>query len=307
MKRGPLFYRELAEEGTLPLRVHASIREGQLAQAIELGWRSGQNVGRYTAGWLKLFSDGSLGSRSAALLEPYLDADEHPPTGGPRGMVVTDALELRELLATAAAAGISGEVHAIGDAAVRMALDVFEGLPVVESPLMRRIEHAQLVDPLDQPRFGALGVAASMQPVHLRSDAVQGRIAWGVRSENTFPLRGVLQGGGLIPFGTDAPVEPPDPWPGIAVAFVRRDPFDPEAAPTGIDQAISLKRAVRAACIDPAVVGGRTDLGRLLPGYLADLIVVPDTLAHDEPDPSEIASIRPLLTMIDGEVVYGEI
>ncbi len=305
MARGPIFYRDLAEEGTLSLRVHSSIRSGQLADAIELGWRSGQTVGRYTAGWLKLFSDGSLGSRSAALLEPYLDMDFNRPTGGPRGMVVTGADELRELLSRAGAAGIAGQVHAIGDAAVRMALDVFEELPAVDLPLMRRIEHAQLVDPLDQPRFGALGVAASMQPVHLRSDATQEREAWGVRAEETFPLRGLLKGGALIPFGTDAPVEPPDPWPGIAAAFARRDPFDAEAVPVGIDHAIGLERAVRAACLDPTLVAGRTDLGRLLPGYVADLIVVPRILAEDEPDPAEIASIRPLLTMIDGEVVHG--
>ena len=91
----------------------------------------------------------------------------------------------------------------------------------------RAIEHAQLVDPADVPRFGALGVAASVQPVHLRSDAEPQREAWGERADNTFPLRALIAGGALIPFGTDAPVEPPDPWPGIAVAVARRDPSRP--------------------------------------------------------------------------------
>jgi predicted amidohydrolase YtcJ len=307
MKRGPLIYRELAEEGRLPLRVHASIRAPQLARAVETGWRSGERVGRYTAGWLKLFSDGSLGSRSAALLEPYLDADVNPPTGGPRGMVVTDAQELRSLLSQAASGGICGQIHAIGDGAVRMALDVFEQLPVVDSPLMRRIEHAQLVDPLDQPRFGALGVAASVQPVHLRSDAVQERVAWGVRAEESFPLRAMLDAGALIPFGTDAPVEPPDPWPGIATAVFRRDPFDAAAVPVGIDHAISVERAIRAACLDPARVAGRNDLGRLLPGYVADLIVVPSVVADDDPDPAALASVRPSVTLLEGEIAHGGI
>jgi predicted amidohydrolase YtcJ len=305
MKRGPLFYRDIAAAGGLPLRVHGSIRAPQLELAIELAWRSGERVGRYTAGWLKLFSDGSLGSRSAALLEPYLDAIEHPPTGGPTGMVVTDSDELRELLLAAGAAGITGQVHAIGDAAVRMALDVFAGIREEESPLMRRIEHAQLVDPADQARFGELRVAASVQPVHLRSDAVQERAAWGVRAEQSFPLRALVEGGALIPFGTDSPVEPPDPWPNIAVAMARRDPFDGDAVPVGIDHAISVERAIRAACLDPALVSGRSDLGRLLPGYIADLIVVPALVADDEPDPAELASVRPLATMIDGEVVHG--
>ncbi len=93
---------------------------------------------------------------------------------------------------------------------------------------MPRIEHAQLVDPADTGRFGALGVAASVQPVHLRSDAEAARAAWAERADNTFPLRALIDGGALIPLGTDAPVEPPDPWPGIAVAVARRDPFKPD-------------------------------------------------------------------------------
>jgi hypothetical protein len=307
IKRGPLIYRDLAEEGRLPLRVHGSIRDPQLDRALELGLRSGDGVGRYTTGWLKLFVDGSLGSRSAALLAPYDDAATNSPTGGPTGMVVTDAEELRDLLFRASGGGIVGEVHAIGDAAVRIALDVLAETPRVDSVLRPRIEHAQLVDPADQPRFGALGIAASVQPVHLRSDAEQQRLGWGRRSENTFPLRTFIETGALIPFGTDAPVEPPDPWPGIAVAVARRDPFDLSALPTRVDQAISVERAIRAACLDPGLVAGRADLGRLLAGYVADLIVVPDVVARDNPDIEELASIRPLVTMIDGEVVLGDL
>jgi predicted amidohydrolase YtcJ len=305
MQRGPLFYRDLAEEGRLPLRVAASIRSSQIEHAREIGWKSGQTVNRYSSGWLKLFADGSLGSRSAALLEPYLDRDVNPPTGGPRGMVVADSDELTDLLQRAADGGVVGQVHAIGDAAVRMVLDVFESLPRVESPLVRRIEHAQLVDRVDQPRFGALGVAASVQPVHLRSDAVQEREAWGIRADESFPLRAMLEGGALIPFGTDAPVEPPDPWPGIAVAMCRRDPFDAEAAPVGADHAITVERSIRAACLDPALVAGRRDLGRLMPGSVADLIVVPAVVSHEEPDPAELAAVRPLATFIDGQLVHG--
>jgi predicted amidohydrolase YtcJ len=304
IKRGPLLYRELAGEGQLPLRVHASLRAPQLPRAIELGLKSGESLGRYTTGWLKLFADGSLGSRSAALLEPYGDRDENPPTGGPRGMVVTDEIELTELLSAAATAGIVGEVHAIGDAAVRMALDVLEGMHVPGAPLMPRIEHAQLVDPADQPRFGLLGVAASVQPVHLRSDAAQERVAWGERAENTFPLRSLIEGGALIPFGTDAPVEPPDPWPGIAVAVVRRDPFDASAVPVGSGQAISVERAIRAACLDAARVAGLEDLGRLTPGCRADLIVLPSTILSDPFDALAVASTRPLATLIDGAEVH---
>ena len=193
MKRGPLFYRALAEADALPLRVHASIRAPELDTAIERGLASGQSVGRFTMGWLKLFADGSLGSRSAALLEPYSDADVNPPTGGVRGMVVTDARGADRAVAQRQGRRASSArctPSATPPCAARSTsspgsrCDAHRARP----QLMPRIEHAQLVDPADQPRFGALGIAASVQPVHLRSDAAQGRAAWGERSENTFPL-----------------------------------------------------------------------------------------------------------------------
>jgi predicted amidohydrolase YtcJ len=303
--RGPLFYRSMAEQGLLPLRVHSSVRALQLDRAVETGLVSGARWGRYRMGWLKLFADGSLGSRSAALLAPYEDAATNPPTGGPSGMVVTDADELTELLTKAGAAEIAGQVHAIGDGAVRMALDVFEATTAGRDlPLMRRVEHAQLVDPLDVPRFGALGVAASVQPVHLRSDASAARKAWGVRSENTFPLGGLDRTGALIPIGTDAPVEPADPWPGIAVAVARRDPFDAAQQLTGSHHSIDLARAIRAACLDPQVVAGEGDLGRLTSGSRADLIVVPAEAIVGAFDAQDLARTRPVATLMDGQVVY---
>ncbi len=304
--RGPLFYRRLADEGQLPLRVHASVRAPQLAKAIEVGLRSGQTNGRYAMGWLKLFSDGSLGSRSAAMLEPFTDAATNPPTGGPRGMFLTSIEDLADLASRAEANGIAVQIHAIGDAAVRAALDVFEALPPAprEISLSRRIEHAQLVDPADQPRFGALGVAASVQPVHLRSDEPQIRAGWGERGDNAIPLRALLDGGALIPFGTDAPVEPPDPWPGIAAAVVRRNPTAPSAPQVGPRQGIDLARAMRAASLDPALVAGQTDLGRLTVGSRADLLILPSAGFADPTDAAPLAATRPLATLIDGQVVH---
>jgi hypothetical protein len=221
-------------------------------------------------------------------------------------MVVTDAEELTELLTRAAENGISGQVHAIGDGGVRMVLDVYEQLPdTAATPLQRRIEHAQLIDPADVPRFGALGVAASVQPVHLRSDAHPQRTAWGERAENSFPLRALDASGATIPFGTDAPIEPADPWPGIAVAVVRRDPFKPGDRATAPDQAIDLARALRAACIDPQAVARQSDVGRLTPGNRADLLVIPAAaFGNQQLDAEVLASTRPLATLIDGEVVH---
>jgi predicted amidohydrolase YtcJ len=302
IRRGPLFYRRLAELGRLPLRVHSSIRATELDHALELNLRSGEGIGRYRMGWLKLFADGSLGSRSAALLEPYADAAERPPIGGPRGMFLDSADEIAALLTKAARGGISGQVHAIGDAAVRTVLDVFARVP--RGPLPARIEHAQLVDPADVARFGELDVAASVQPVHLRSDAAPQRVAWGDRTHNSFPLGGLIEGGALIPLGTDAPVEPVDPWPGIAVAVARREPTRPADEQTGPAQAIDLARAIRAACLDPALVAHQPELGRLVPGCRADLIVVPAAGLSESFDVATLAATRPLATLLDGEVVH---
>ncbi|MEP7379440.1 MAG: amidohydrolase family protein [Chloroflexota bacterium] len=306
--RGPLFYRRLAVEGRLPLRVHASVRAPQLDMAIARGLRSGQQTGRYTMGWLKLFADGSLGSRSAAMLEPYTDAAANPPTGGPRGMFLTPRDDLADLARRAESNGIALQIHAIGDAAVRVVLDVFQELPPAPHgvPLMRRVEHAQLVDPQDQPRFGLLGVAASVQPVHLRSDEPQIRAGWGDRGDNAIPLRALLDGGALIPFGTDAPVEPPDPWPGLAEAVVRRNPSDESAPQVGPRQRIDLARALRAATLDPAFVAGERDLGRLTAGSRADLLIVPSAGFAEPMDAAALAATRPLATLIDGQVVHRD-
>jgi predicted amidohydrolase YtcJ len=149
-------------------------------------------------------------------------------------------------------------------------------------------------------------VAASVQPVHLRSDAEAARAAWAERADNTFPLRALIDGGALIPLGTDAPVEPVDPWPGIAVAVARRDPFKFEQPLTGAHNAISLARAVRAACLDPATVAGETDLGRLTAGSRADLLVVPAQWFLEPFDAAAFASIRPFATLIDGDLVYRD-
>ena len=242
------------------------------------------------------------------MLAPYTDAAANPPTGGANGMFITQSAELADLARRAESNGIAVQIHAIGDAAVRAVLDVFESLPPAPRglPLMRRVEHAQLVDPQDQPRFGRLGVAASVQPVHLRSDEPQIRAGWGDRGDNAIPLRGLLDGGALIPFGTDAPVEPPDPWPGLAEAVVRRNPSDQSAPQVGPRQQIDLARALRAATLDPALVAGEIDLGRLTVGSRADLLIVPSAGFAGPVDAAALAATRPLATLIDGHVVQRD-
>lgn len=308
-------YARLAETGRLPLRVHASVRDDSLAAAIERGFRSGDLLGRNPAGrarvgWLKLFADGALGSRTAALLEDYEDEPERPPAPDRRrGVWMTEPAELEEFVGRAAAAGIVTQIHAIGDAGVRAALDILEraGGSAPGAGMLRRIEHAQMIAPDDVHRFAAAGIAASVQPVHLRTDAPGARRAWGERAEReAFAWTAIVADGGVLAFGTDAPVEPYDPWPGIAISVARADAsWGADAEPFGAHEALTLDRALRAACVDPAISAGEMDRGRLTVGQRADVVVLP-AAALDEPVEAggPLATARPELVLVDGEVVF---
>ena len=132
------------------------------------------------------------------------------------------------------------------------------------------------------------------------------RAAWGERTANAFPLASLDASGALIPFGTDAPVESPDPWRNLAAAVSRSDPGWPAAiGPFHPEQALPVDRALRAGCLDPAITAGRHDLGHLLDGAAADLLVVPvDGILDPGPRGARLAATRPLATLIDGEVVH---
>lgn len=306
-------YRRLAAAGELGMRVHASLRAAQLDVAEADGLRSGQPLGpdpldRLRLGWLKTFADGSLGSRTAALMEPMesIAGEAAPPNGG-YGVWLVPPGVLRAQAAHAAALGITTQIHGIGDAAVRAALDALA--PTAgRTALMPRVEHAQLVAEADIPRFAALGIAASMQPVHVRSDAQKARRLWGTRAEaRGYALATLASTGAVIPFGTDAPVEPVDPWPGLACAVTRSAPSWPAGTPPfGPANALDLWRAIRAACVDPAISAGELDRGRLVAGHRADLVVVP-AAALDEPVEVDGAlwNARPRLVLLDGMVAAG--
>jgi hypothetical protein len=304
-------YRGLAERGKLPLRVHACIRDEQLGAAIAAGLRSGDRLGpdtdRARIGWLKLFADGTLGSRTAALLEPIEVEPGRPiPPGTERGVWMTPPDRLAELAARAADAGIATMIHAIGDDAVRAALDALEPT-AARVPLMPRVEHVQLLDPADRERFARGGIAASVQPIHLRADAAAARRLWGARAEaNGYTWRTIADTGAVLAFGTDAPVEPIDPWPGLAMAVTRSDPSWPAGTPPfGPGEALTLARALRAACIGPAESAREADRGRLVPGQRADLVVLPIEALLEPVEPGgALATARPRLVLVDGAVAY---
>jgi predicted amidohydrolase YtcJ len=305
-------YTHLSESGRLPLRVHVAMRDDALDAAIAAGLRSGAPLGkdpqgRARVGWLKCFADGSLGSRTAALLEEIEPEPDRPlPPERRRGVWVTEPERLAELAEKAASAGIATQIHAIGDAAVRAALEVLA--PTASRvPLMPRLEHVQLLDPADRASFVAAGIAASVQPVHLGSDAGQARKLWGARAEaNGYTWASIAATGAVMPFGTDAPVEPFDPWPGIALAITREDPRWRAGTPAfGPTEALSLDRALRAACIDPAVSAREPDRGRLVVGQRADMVVLPEAALRQPVEPGgALATARPMLVVMDGRVVF---
>jgi predicted amidohydrolase YtcJ len=268
--------------------------------------QSGSAVGeddRLRMGWLKLFADGTLGSRTAALLEP-IEAAAAGEGIDPRGVFRAPPEEQADLVHHAADAGVATQIHAIGDAAVRAALDALAP-SAAAMPFMPRVEHVQLCHPDDRARFAALGVAASVQPVHLRSDADAARRDWGARAETAgYAWRALLDAGAVLAFGTDAPVEPVDPWPGIALAVLRRDPsWGEDAAAFGPDQALTLEDALRAACVGPHLTVRDPLGGRLVPGSPADLIVLPAEPSAGGEGGAGLARVRPRLVLLDGEAV----
>jgi predicted amidohydrolase YtcJ len=292
----------MADAGDLPIHVHAGIRADGIDPAIGRGLKSGDLLGadaagRARMGWLKLFADGTLGSRTAALLEPREGS-------GDRGLFRNSPAEMALLAERAADGGIATMIHAIGDAAVRAALDAL-GPTAGRVPFMPRLEHVQLCHPDDRARFAELGIAASVQPVHIREDAATARRDWGDRAEAWgYTFQTLLDSGAVVAFGTDAPVEPIDPWPGIAIAVTRRDPsWGRDTGPFGMHEALTLEQALRANTVAPATTLRDPLGGRLIPGSRADLIVLPAAPREPDAQAAAFASVRPRLVLKSGEAV----
>jgi predicted amidohydrolase YtcJ len=225
-----------------------------------------------TIGGLKGFVDGSLGSHTAALLEPFTDAPEG------RGLLVNTPEDLEHWTREADRAGLQVAVHAIGDRANRLQLDIFERVAKTNGPRDRRfrIEHAQHIAPEDIPRFAKLGVIASMQPYHTIDD---GRWAEAVighrRSETSYAFRSLAGAGARLAFGSDWSVAPPTPIEGIYAAVTRRTLDGKHPAGWIPEQKISVEEALRAYTAGAAYAGfTESDLGSLEPGKLADLVII---------------------------------
>jgi hypothetical protein len=296
---------ELHRQGKLKLRVTKSIPLEELDHAVELGLSTGFGDDWLRIGSVKAFMDGALGPRTAAMFQPYLNEPKN------RGILNMDAEELFESGRRAVEVGLSMAVHAIGDRANHEALDAYEQLRRFErdqglSPLKHRIEHVQVLHPDDAGRLAELGIIASMQPIHATSDMLMADRYWGERAALSYAWRTQVQHGARLAFGSDAPVESPNPFLGLHAAITRQR-ADGSPAKEGWypQQRLSLQEAIEAYTVGPACVTGMdTRLGKLSPGYLADLIVLQKD-PFDSP-PSELLAMESTATMIGGEWAWRQ-
>ncbi|MBI3522403.1 MAG: amidohydrolase family protein, partial [Chloroflexi bacterium] len=212
----------------------------------------------------------ALGSQTAALEEPYEGTSD-------RGILTIEPAALARDVGRATAAGIAVAIHAIGDRAVRVALDAIAGASRVRAA-PHRVEHLQLVRAEDLERFAGLGVVASMQPIHATSDRDLVDRHWGARARRAYPWRSLIDRGVTLSFGSDAPVEPIDPLLGIHAAVARKRPGDP--APWHVEQALTLDEALAGYAAGAAIGMGRArEAGTLRVGMVCDATIVDGDLA----------------------------
>ena len=291
--------RRAGDKGTLKIRIMA-YGEGIANMALIGGpeptpWLYED---RLRLNGVKLYLDGALGSRGASLKAPYADA----PT---RGLAFLNETQLKNLMSRAAMDHFQIAVHAIGDAANAQMLDAVEDLAQTYTGDRRwRIEHAQIVDPADLPRFGRNGIIASMQPVHQTSDRAMAEARLGPdRLAGAYAWASMLQNGAYLAFGSDAPVERPDPFDGFAAAITRADSTGTPAGGWQAQERISRIAALAAYTTGAAYAGFAEKLfGRLTIGQRADFVLV-DTDPM-KADPQAIRQTKVLQTWVGGRVVW---
>lgn len=293
------FYRRIPEGSRIP-RVYAVAplkRCRDLNELLEAGHRGHERV---WWGGVKAFVDGSLGSRTAWFHEPYQD---DPSTSG---IAVSDLEELKVDLEWSLAAGLQLVVHAIGDRANDWILDLYQYLDSTESgPLPHRrcrVEHAQHLSTDAAPRFGKLGVIASVQPYHLYDDGpwMEARIGE-ERAVRSYPFRDLLDAGARLAFGSDWTVAPLDPIQGMRVALSRGTP---QSEKHRVDQSLTMSEALDAYGLGAAFACCREDrFGTLEKGKLADLVILSDDL--DGLETEALDDLRVDLTISAGEIVYS--
>lgn len=282
------------------LRMTLGIPVDALSAAAARRLRTGLPLeGRRTMrfGWAKEYSDGALGSGTAALFEPRSCGD------GGTGILRVTADELDELFRRARPARIGLAIHAIGDRAAAAVLDAVErAAPRGSGAPPDRIEHAQLVRAADRSRFAPLGVLASIQPVHAAADRDLVERCWAGREADAYAWRGLLDAGASLVAGSDAPVESVNPWLGVHAAAHRRMPWD-ERADWYPEQALTVLEALHAYTLAPAAAIGAADEGHLRAGARADVAVLNVSLDALLAATVSFDEVRAVQTMVAGHFI----
>ncbi len=297
-------WQRLRQSGGLNLRCWMFLPGERLEEAVGLGLRTGFGDRQLRLGHLKFFSDGSVGARTAWLLEPYLDAGA--------GLPLLPVDQLARAIQRADEAGLAVAVHAIGDRANRELVGVFEAvkrrraksrsMPLLPAP--HRIEHVQMIRPDDLSRLARLGVVTSVQPLHVTDDIVVHEQSLGSRGRWVYPFRSMIEAGVPLIFGSDCPVADPNPLWGVHAAVTRRRRDKSPEKGWHPEQRLSVAEAVWAYTMGPALACSREDeLGSLSEGKLADVVVLNgDVFAMD---PMDIPQVEVDMTIFEGRVVYA--
>ncbi len=294
-------YRQIADRGEMQVRIYGMISSSNanLAQTLAAG-HSSDDKDMYSLRSIKIYTDGALGSRGAALIEPYSDRPDHS------GLMLTSGEELRSLFEQSIQADFQIAVHAIGDMGNRVALDEFEHAyaTVGGRHLRNRVEHGQVVAISDIQRFKSLDVIPSMQPTHATSDMNMAEERIGAeRLKGAYAWRTFLNQGSRVVSGSDYPIELANPFDGIHAAVTRQDKGNLPEGGWIPEQAMTVEEALRSFTIDAAWAAHQEDrLGGLTPGKWADFIVLDQDIFQG--DASDLWKTRVEQTWLAGKLVY---
>jgi len=296
-------YEDLLRNGELKVRISVHRPLALWEQLATLGVIAPFGDAKLQIGGLKGYADGSLGSSTALLFHPYLDA---PQTSGLFAEDMIPLSRAQERITGADAAGLQIAIHAIGDRANKTVLDLYEEAERRNGPRDRRfrIEHAQHLRQEDIPRFAALGVIASMQPIHLVDDGrwAEKRVGPEV-IKGTYAFRSLLDSGAMLAFGSDWPVAPMIPLAGIAAAVTRQTADGKHPNGWIPEQKISVEEAVQAFTVGSAYASFDEKIkGSIEPGKLADMVAISADIFSIPPE--EIARTHVVMTVFDGRVIY---
>jgi predicted amidohydrolase YtcJ len=298
-------YKRLVDAGRLKTRLYVMLRGPlpALQQVFDKGPIVNYGNHRLAVRAIKVVADGALGSRGAAMLEPYSDEP------GTTGLLTTPPEDVYAQTLAASKAGFQTAIHAIGDRANRLVMDIFERVerevPGARALRMRN-EHAQILDRAEIPRFASLNVIASMQPTHATSDMpwVPARIGPERMEEGAYVWRTLMSSGATIASGSDFPVELPNPMLGFYAAVTRQDPAGTPASGWMPDERLSRDEALASFTRNAAFAAhAETLLGTLEVGKLADLVVLSEDIMAVAPPDIVTTSVR--MTIVGGEVVYN--